>query len=135
MRVRLPFALLAGFILLFLIWLPTFVLAQTPEVDASTLSKWVSETKDLVLMDVGTPGDFAEGHIPGSISLPLGASFKAEIKNLSKEKIYLLICPTGRRSATAARLMIEQGFGKVYNLKGGVTGWLRKGFKVAKGAQ
>ena len=133
MRVRLPFALLAGFILLFLIWLPTFVLAQTPEVDASTLSKWVSETKDLVLIDVGTPGDFAEGHIPGSISIPLSASFEGKSKNLSKGKTYILICPTGRRSAKAANLMIEQGFEKVYNLKGGITDWLRKGFKVAKG--
>ena len=130
MRVRLPFALLAGLIILF--WFPAFALDQVPEVDATTLNKWISEIKDLVMIDVGSPGDFAEGHIPGSISLPYGASFKAEIKNLSKEKTYILICPTGRRSATAARLMIEQGFEKVYNLKGGITDWLRKGFKVVK---
>ena len=132
MRVRLPFALLAGLILLF--WLPAFALVQVPEVDASTLSKWVSETKDMVLIDVGNPGDFAEGHIPGSISLPLSASFKEKSKNLSKGKTYILICPTGRRSATAAKLMMEQGFEKVYNLKGGIADWLRNGFKVAKGA-
>jgi len=132
MRVRLPFALLVGLILLFLFWLPAFALDQVPEVDASTLSKWVSETKDLVLIDVGTPGDFAEGHIPGSISLPLGASFEGKSKNLSKGKTYILICPTGRRSATAAKLMMEQGFEKIYNLKGGITDWLRKGFKIAK---
>ena len=135
MKERLPFALLVGLILLFLFSLPSFVLAQTPEVDASTLSKWVSETKDLVLIDVGTPGDFAEGHIPGSISLPLGASFEGKSKNLSKGKTYILICPTGRRSATAATFMIQKGFEKVYSLKGGITGWLRKGFQVAKGAQ
>jgi rhodanese-related sulfurtransferase len=135
MRVRLPFVLLSGLILLFLCSLPAFVLAQTPEVDASTLSKWVFETKDLVLIDVGTPGDFAEGHIPGSISLPLGASFEEEMKNLPKGKTYILICPTGRRSATATKLMMQQGFEKVYNLKGGITNWIRKGFKIAKGAQ
>ena len=132
MRVRLPFALLAGFILLFLFWLPAFALNQVLEVDANTLNKWVSETKDLVLIDVGSPGDFAEGHVPGSISLP-GASFKEKSKDLSKGKTYILICPTGSRSARAVNLMIEQGFEKVYNLKGGITDWLRKGFKVAKG--
>jgi rhodanese-related sulfurtransferase len=131
MRVRLPFPLLAGLIILF--WLPAFALDQVPEVDASTLSKWVSETKDLVLIDVGTPGDFAEGHIPGSISLPLGASFEERSKNLSKGETYILICPTGRRSATATKLMMEQGFEKVYNFKGGITDWLRKGFKVIRG--
>ena len=132
MRMRLPFALLAGLIILF--WFPAFALDQVPEVDANTLSKWISETKDLVLIDVGTPGDFAEGHIPGSISVPLSASFKERSKNLSKGKTYILICPTGSRSATAAKLMMEQGFEKVYNLKGGITDWLRNGFKVAKGA-
>ncbi len=121
-------------VLVFFLCIPAFALTQVPEVDANTLSKWVSETKDLVLIDVGTPGDFAEGHIPGSISLPLGASFKERSKNLPKGKTYILICPTGRRSATAAKLMMEQGFEKVYNLRGGITDWLRKGFKVAKGA-
>jgi rhodanese-related sulfurtransferase len=116
-----------------LYWFPAFALDQVPEVDASTLSKWVSETKDLVLIDVGTPGDFAEGHIPGSISLPFGASFEERIKNLSKGKTYILICPTGRRSATAAKLMLGQGFEKVYNLRGGIADWLRKGFKVIRG--
>ena len=132
MRVRLPFTLLAGFIVL--CRFHAFALDQVPEVDAITLSKWVSEIKDLVLIDVGTPGDFSEGHIPGSISLPLRASFKEGIKSLAKEKTYILICPTGHRSATAAKLMMEQGFKKVYNLKGGVTDWLRNGLKVAKGA-
>jgi rhodanese-related sulfurtransferase len=135
MRVRLPFLLLAVFIFLSLSWLSAFALNRVPDVDANTLNKWVSETKDLVLIDVGSPGDFAEGHIPGSISLPLGASFKEESKNLSKGKTYILICPTGNRSARAVNLMIEQGFEKVYNLRGGITDWLRKGFKVAKGAQ
>ena len=133
MKVRIPFVLLAGLIVSF--WFPAFALAQVPEVDTSTLSKWVSETKDLVMIDVGTPGDFAEGHIPGSISLPFGASFQEKIKDLSKGKTYILICPTGRRSATAANFMMQQGFEKVYNFKGGITDWLRKGFKVTKGAQ
>jgi rhodanese-related sulfurtransferase len=119
--------------LAFLLWLPAFALDQVPEVDSITLNKWIAERKDLVLIDVGTPGDFAEGHIPGSISLPLGASFEERSKNLSKGKTYILICPTGRRSATAAKLMMEQGFEKVYNLQGGTADWIRKGLKVNKG--
>jgi rhodanese-related sulfurtransferase len=44
-----------------------------------------------------------------------------------------LICPTGRRSLTAAKIMMENGFEKVFNLKGGTVEWIRKGFKVSKG--
>ena len=131
MRVRLPVALLAAFIIL--AWFPAFALDQVPEVDASTLSKWISETKDLVLIDVGSPGDFTEGHIAGSISLPFSKNFREQSNSLAKDKTYVLICPTGRRSLTAGKFMMENGFEKVYNLKGGVADWIRKGFKVNKG--
>jgi len=131
MRARLPFLLLAG--LIFLFWSPASASDQVPEVDASTLSKWISESKDLVLIDVGTPGDFAEGHIAGSILLPISGSFIEKSKSLPKGKTYILVCPTGGRSLRAAKLMIENGFEKVYNLKGGVADWIRKGFKVSRG--
>jgi rhodanese-related sulfurtransferase len=132
MRVRLTFMLLAGLSMLFCA--PAFALNQAIEVDASTLSKWVTGTKDLVLIDVGTPGDFAEGHIPGSISMPLNRDFAVQANGLSKKKTYVLVCPTGMRSLKATQVLMEQGFEKVYNLKGGVTDWLRQGFKVDKGA-
>jgi rhodanese-related sulfurtransferase len=131
-KLKFLFMLLIWFV--FLSWVPAFASDQVSDVEATTLSKWVVDTKDLVLIDVGTPGDFAEGHIPGSISMPLNTTFPVESKKLSKGKTYVLVCPTGGRSARAARLMKDNGFEKVYNLKGGVTDWLRKGFKVEKGA-
>jgi rhodanese-related sulfurtransferase len=114
--------------------LPALAADHIPEVDATTLNKWISEGKDLALIDVGSRGDFAEAHIFGSISLPFNTSFPAETKKLSKVKTYVLVCPTGRRSLRAAEVMMGNGFEKVYNLKGGITDWIRHGFKVVKGA-
>ena len=131
MKVYFQTALLTA--LAFLFWLPAFAVGQVPEVDSITLNKWIAERKDLVLIDVGSLGDFAEGHIAGSISLPFNVSFIEKSKSLPKGKTYILVCPTGRRSLTAAKFMIENGFEKVYNLKGGVADWVRKGFKVNKG--
>jgi rhodanese-related sulfurtransferase len=119
--------------LAFLLWLPAFALDQVPEVDSITLNKWIAERKDLVLIDVGTSGDFAEGHIAGSILLPINGSFIEKSKSLPKGKTYILVCPTGRRSLTAGKFMIENGFEKVYNLQGGTADWIRKGFKVIRG--
>ncbi len=119
--------------LAFLLWLPAFALGQVPEVDSITLNKWIAERKDLVLIDVGSQGDFTEGHISGSISLPINGSFIEQSKSLPKGETYILVCPTGGRSLRATKLMIENGFEKVYNLKGGVADWIRKGFKVSKG--
>ena len=131
MKVYFPPALLTA--LAFLLWLPAFALGQVPEVDSITLNKWIAKRKDLVLIDVGTSGDFAEGHIAGSILLPINGSFIEKSKSLPKGKTYILVCPTGGRSLRAAKLMIENGFEKVYNLKGGVADWIRKGFKVIRG--
>jgi len=119
--------------LVFLLWLPAFALDQVPEVDSITLNKWIAEHKDLVLIDVGSQGDFAEGHISGSISLPINESFIEKSKSLPKGKTYIVVCPTGGRSLRAAKLMIENGFEHVYNLRGGIADWLRKGFKVIRG--
>jgi phage shock protein E len=120
-------------ILSLLVCLPALAADQIPEVDATALNKWISEGKDLVLIDVGSRGDFAEAHISGAISLPFDTSFLAEIKRLSKIKTYVLVCPTGHRSLRAAEVMRENGFEKAYNLKGGIIDWIRHGFKVVKG--
>jgi rhodanese-related sulfurtransferase len=115
------------------VWLPAIAKDQVSEIDAGTLNKWISEGKDLVLIDVGSQGDFAEAHVPGSISSPLNKNFPGEIRKIPKGKMYVLICPTGRRSFTAGKLMMENGFQEVYNLKGGTTDWIRHGLKIAKG--
>jgi len=131
MRDRLRVALIV--VLSLSVWLPAIAKDQVPEVDAATLNKWLSEGKDLVLIDVGSQGDFAEVHVPGSISLPLNTNFPVEIKKMPKGKTYVLICPAGRRSLTAGKLMMENGFEEAYSLKGGVTDWIRHRFKIAKG--
>ena len=101
--------------------------------DNITLNKWIAERKDLVLIDIENQKDFTEGHISGSISLPISKNFREQSKIAAKDKTYVLICPTGRRSLTAGKFMIENGFEKVYNLQGGTADWIRKGFKVSKG--
>jgi len=109
-----------------------FTQNQIAEINADTLNKWISEGRKVELIYVGTQGSYTEAHISGSVFLPFDESFADEIKKMSGEKTYVLICPTGGRSHRAAELMAENGFTKVFNLKGGVTDWIRHGFKVVK---
>jgi rhodanese-related sulfurtransferase len=131
MKVQFRIVLLTA--LVFFLWLPALALDQVPEVDSGTLNKWISEHKDLVLIDVGSRGDFADGHIAGSTSIPLTGDFIERISRLPKDKTYVVTCPTGGRSFRATRAMIDNGFDKVYNLKGGIADWIRKGFQASKG--
>lgn len=87
--------------------------------------KWLSfeEAKALqqegaVLLDVRTPASFQRQHLPNSINLPL-IIFRKAVTILDKTKQYVVCCDVGRRSATAAFLMAEQGL-YVSILEGGV---------------
>jgi rhodanese-related sulfurtransferase len=78
----------------------------------------------LVVIDVRTPEEFAEGTIPKAINIDVKANdFLDQIIKLDKEKTYLLSCRSGKRSARAAGIMEENGFKYLYNMKGGYLQW------------
>jgi rhodanese-related sulfurtransferase len=87
-----------------------------------------------LLLDVRETDEYAEGHAPGSILIPLGQlpSRLAEIK-ASEHKPVAVICRSGRRSAQAAEILRQAGFTKVYNVQGGMYAWAHAGLPVIKG--
>lgn len=95
--------------------------------------KKMTDAKEGVLLDVRTPEEFADGHIPGSINIDYhGENFNAELEKLDKTKTYDVYCRSGKRSASAAEIMAEMGFKKIINLGGGIIGWQENGFAVEK---
>ena len=88
-------------------------------------------------MDVRNPETFAEGHIPGAVSLPLGEldarldDFAAEVP---AEQPIVTYC-SGRLcqdSHSAAQRLMERGFQNVVVLIDGFPGWMESGYPVAK---
>lgn len=93
-------------------------------VNAGTFSQLIQENKDAVIIDVRTPIEYNQGHIPNSLLIDISSpSFVKDIEVLDKSKTYLLYCRSGNRSFYAGREMINRGFEKVYNLVNGVLGW------------
>lgn len=76
-----------------------------------------------VIIDVRSPGEFQSGKIAGALNIDLSGNFQNQIKNLPKDKTYLLYCRSGARSSSAAGIMANLGFEKVKNLKGGLMSW------------
>lgn len=60
-------------------------------------------------VDVRTPGEFAGGHAPGCVNIPLD-QLAGRAGQLDKAKPVLLCCASGSRSAMAASLLRKQGF-------------------------
>lgn len=87
------------------------------------------KAKDLVVIDVRAPEEFAKGHLPGAINIQYDAdTFAKTVAHLDKAKSYLLNCGGGRSSALAAADMAQLGFSSLYDLKGGLSAWTDFGF-------
>ena len=78
--------------------------------------------KTLNLIDVREADEFAEGHLPGAINLPL-SDFLERYEELDKDKPYYIICRSGARSAQACAFLEEEGY-DVTNVAGGTSAWL-----------
>jgi rhodanese-related sulfurtransferase len=84
----------------------------------------VANKKDVVLLDVRTPEEIAQGKIDKAVELDIkDPAFRDKLNALDKTKQYMVYCYAGGRSATAMKTMKELGFKQVYNFDGGYKAW------------
>lgn len=92
-----------------------------------------SVNKDIVLIDVRTPEEFASGHLENAVNMNyFDSDFDVQLKTLDKNKTVYLYCKSGRRSANAAEKLEDMGFVKIYDLEGGILSWQAKGLTLSK---
>ena len=95
-------------------------------------------SRGAVLVDVREPEEFAAGHAPGAIHLPLGrirAQAASAIDALALHEPVqevLLICRTGMRSHVAQDALSKDARRRYVNVKGGMTAWTASGLPVAR---
>ena len=71
----------------------------------------------VTLLDVRTPGEYADGHAEGFVNLPVD-DLRERLREVPAGKPVYVICQSGLRSYIACRILAQQGF-KCYNLSGG----------------
>lgn len=88
---------------------------------------------DPLILDVRTPAEYERGRIPGSVLLPLQQlqTRWQEIAGHAQRPV-LIYCATGNRSTVAAKILIDRGFRRVYNLRPGIAGWEREKLPVVR---
>ena len=79
---------------------------------------------DAIIIDVRSPQEFQQGHIPGAILLPLD-QLEYEIAYLvtAYDQSIYLYCQSGRRSAMALAILQDMGYTAVFDL-GGIIDWV-----------
>jgi len=78
----------------------------------------VFSTPGAFLLDVRTPGEFREGHIPGSINIPLQTIDKAITLIENKDSPIFVYCRSGARSAQACSALKHLGYNNTKDLGG-----------------
>jgi rhodanese-related sulfurtransferase len=120
-------------------WMPALVLLLSAHLLSAQAKLDVSKFEEAIrqngvqVIDVRTPQEFSAGHIQGAKNVDFySAQFGAEVSKLDKNKPLYVYCAVGGRSASAAGMLIKQGFTKVYDLAGGIESWKRAGKKVTR---
>ena len=80
------------------------------------------KTNGAVLMDVRTPQEYREGHIPGSKNIPLQAIDKIRSVAENKDTALFVYCHSGGRSRQAVSMLQHMGYTNVRNI-GGITAY------------
>jgi len=86
-------------------------------------------TLSLLILDVSSEGEYAQGHLKGAVNIPI-SDLSRRMNELGVNSPILVYCRTGRRSAQACSALAECGFTRVYNMEGGLLAWIDSGYPV-----
>ena len=86
---------------------------------------------DWLLIDVRSPQEFAQGHIPGAVNMP-HENINDYISELEghKDKPIIIYCQSGRRAKLAMKVLQKLDFSEVMHLEGDMLGWSAAGMAV-----
>lgn len=87
----------------------------------------------LIILDIRTPREFAEGHLKGAKNIDFfEEDFAAKVDKLDRKKGYLVHCASGGRSGKSMKLFKEKGFTTVYHIADGYKGWVAADLPTVK---
>ena len=84
---------------------------------------------DLQIVDVRRANEYANGHVPGVINIPLNELPK-EFEELDPSLPTYLLCQGGYRSSLGAGILENAGFAKIYDVTGGTSAWISAGLAM-----
>ena len=98
-----------------------------------TAQEFATKSPTGTVIDVRTPGEIAQGKIEGAVELDYyRGDFMDQVSQISKDQEVYLYCAVGARSEEAARMLIQQGYTRVYHLQGGIQAWYHEGLPVVR---
>ncbi len=101
------------------------------EIEVAELQQHLATKRaNIQLIDIRHHAEIIRGMIPGADRLPLHL-LPQNLHQLARDKMLVLYCQAGARSAQACSYLALNGFKNVYNLRGGIQAWTNSGLMVA----
>lgn len=100
------------------------------EATARQAAEFIASAHPLVL-DVRTPAEFKRGHLKDARLIPV-QELQKRVGELAayKHKDILIYCATGNRSTVASKILIDQGFTRIVNMRHGIAQWYQEKLPV-----
>jgi rhodanese-related sulfurtransferase len=92
------------------------VRGEHPQADVEAVLALPADRRPL-LLDVRTPEEFAAGHLPGAVNIPVD-DLRGRLSELPRGREIAAYCQVGQRGYLATRILLQSGFAAV-NLGGG----------------
>ena len=92
------------------------------EISVQSLNKKINNNENILLIDVREAVELKISKISQAIHIPMN-TIPNNLNQLSSKKTIIIMCKTGGRSAQVCEYLSNQGYSKIYNLKGGIISW------------
>jgi len=103
------------------------------KIEVSQLSTLCGQASAAQLVDVRSAGEFAAGHVPGAVNIPL-EQIERRLGDLNAAETLVLICKAGTRARMAAELLQDKR-GNLAVLEGGTEAWAEAGLPLVASAE
>ena len=102
--------------------------SSTPEID---IEEFAARRQDGVLVDVREPDEYAGGHVPGAVLIPM-SQLANRVSEIDQASPVFVICASGNRSSAMTDLLLSAGINAV-SVAGGTSAWERSGRPLEEG--
>ena len=101
--------------------------AEVIPISVERVYEIITNNEDYFILDVRNQDEYDEAHIEGVVLISVN-TLESRLSELPEDKPIIVYCKTGGRSAAAAEILVENGFTEVYDMGGGITEWIDKGY-------
>jgi rhodanese-related sulfurtransferase len=102
---------------------------QYGDVTVQEAKRLIEEKPNLVVLDVRTPSEYEDGHLPRAINIPVD-DLLGRLDELDRSDEILVYCRTGNRSTRAVGYLNDNGFTRLGHMVDGIVAWVEAGYTL-----